>query len=232
MADLKGIKHIFFDFDDTLWDFRKNSSATLYELFSEFRLSEKLGVDFDTFNEVYQKINLDLWSKYYKRQIDKNALRFTRFEMAFAAFGYRNKADSQLVTQLYTERAPRGTFLKEGCREVLSYLREKYALHIITNGFSEVQAIKIDGCNLRPYFNNIIIADEHDLVKPEEQIFRIAEKLADATRDQCVMVGDSFESDITGAINAGWEAVYFTESPQLNYTGKSIVHLTELKALF
>ena len=88
-------------------------------------------------------------------------------------------------------------------------LNKNYHLHIITNGFKEVQAIKIDGCGLRNYFKNIIISEEHNLSKPEEKIFRLAESFADAKTEECVMIGDNFESDIVGALNAGWEAIYF-----------------------
>src|SRR5690606_13699455 len=114
-------------------------------------------------------------------------------------------------TRHYLTRTPKGTLLKENCLDVLGYLKGKYQLHIITNGFKESQDIKITGSGLRDYFSQIIISDEHQLIKPEEKIFRLAEKLSGAEVADCVMIGDSLESDIAGAENAGWDAIYFNE---------------------
>jgi putative hydrolase of the HAD superfamily len=232
MADLKNKKHLFFDFDDTLWDFNKNSEVVLRMLFHEFELAEKLNTDFNSFEAYYRKINLELWSKYYKRQIDKKAMREQRFHTVFRYFGYDNFQENLTITEKYISLTPHGTCLKDGCIEVLEYLKSNYTLHIITNGFREIQAIKLDGCGLRNYFKNIIISDEHDLIKPEEKIFRLAENLSSADRHECVMIGDSYESDITGALQAGWDAVYFSEKNFPGFPGTHITHLTELKKIF
>ena len=107
-----------------------------------------------------------------------------------------------------------------------------YKLHIITNGFKEVQSIKIDNCGLKNYFDTIIISEEHNLTKPDEKIFRLAENFAKTTKDECVMIGDNFESDIIGAINSGWDAIYFTEKNPENFSGKNISNLKELQTIF
>jgi putative hydrolase of the HAD superfamily len=231
MADLRHKKHLFFDLDDTLWDFQKNSGIVLAQLFEEFELATKLNTDYAVFLQTYKRINLEFWSKYYTKQIDKHYLRNHRFNETFKAFGYDNYEENLVITSQYLDRAPRETHLKEGCIEVLDYLKHKYQLHIITNGFLEVQHIKLDGSGLRNYFNQIIISEEHQLVKPEEKIFRLAEFLAGAEKNDCVMIGDSFESDITGAINAGWEAIHLNEN-QKDVAVKNIKHLTELKQIF
>ncbi len=232
MADLTHKKHLFFDFDDTLWDFQKNSMVILRDLFTEYNLEQKLGVAFDTFHATYREINLNLWSRYYKKDIDKQHVRNQRFHMVFTAFGYNNYEENLEVTRHYLTRTPKGTFLKEQCVETLDYLKEKYTLHIITNGFKESQDIKIDGSGLRNYFSQIIISDEHQLMKPEEKIFRLAETLTGATKEECVMIGDSMESDIEGARNAGWEAVYFNEMGPAEYKGYHISGLQQLRDLF
>lgn len=205
------IKHIFFDLDDTLWDFEKNSSAVLAQLYHEYELSSKLKVDFDTFHSTYKTINSELWRSYYRREIDKPYLRNNRFQLVFNKFSYSNFEENLRVTADYLERSPYGTHLKDGCIETLEHLRKKFKLHIITNGFKEVQHIKLDNCGLRPYFQQVIISEEHDLTKPDERIFRLAEKLANAPTEQCLMIGDNYESDVEGALNAGWKSIYFTE---------------------
>lgn len=232
MDQLKDTKHLFFDFDDTLWDFQKNSALVLEELFQEFALEKKLNTDFETFLASYKKTNLELWSSYYKRLITKHDMRDNRFNKVFKQFGYDNYDENLVITKHYLSRGPTGTFLKEGCTETLDYLKEKYKLHIITNGFSESQHIKINSSGLKSYFETVIISDEHQLIKPEEKIFRLAEKLSGAAKHECVMIGDSLESDIAGALNAGWKAIYFTENKNHSHNGMSISSLKELKDLF
>jgi putative hydrolase of the HAD superfamily len=228
---LKNIKHIFFDLDDTLWDFEKNSGKVLQQLFLEYDLTSKLKTDFENFHFTYKKINLSLWQQYSKKEIDKQYLRNHRFNIVFNKFGYNNYEENLNITEHYLTRAPKGTHLKTGCIEVLEYLNQKYHLHIITNGFKEIQFIKIDGCGLRSYFKNIIISEEHNLTKPDEQIFRLAENFANADKENCVMIGDNFESDIQGAINAGWKAIWLTEE-QGREGFYTIDDLLKLKTLF
>lgn len=226
-------KHLFFDLDDTLWDFEKNSQIVIRELFDEFVLETKLNTDIDSFLAAYKTINLGLWSKYYKKEINKQYLRNHRFNLAFQHFGYDNYNENLLVTEQYLARAPKGSFLKEGCVEVLNYLQQKgYGLHIITNGFKEVVDIKMDTSGLRSYFSHIIISEEHELTKPDEKIFRLAERYANTEAWHCVMIGDSFESDIVGAKKAGWEAIYFTANNPEDFKGRVINKLEELRAIF
>ncbi len=231
MAHLKNKSHLFFDLDDTLWDFEKNSKAVLRELFAEFNLSRKLKTDFDGFYEVYKRINQRLWTDYNRKLIDKEQLRHSRFDLAFRHFRHQNFDESLLVNEQYLHRAPKGKFLKEGCIEVLVYLGQRYQLHIITNGFREVQQIKIDGCGLRDFFSNIIISEEHGLNKPDPKIFSLADTLANASPEQCVMIGDNLECDIHGASNAGWESIYFSEQDH-EFKGNAIRTLHELRNFF
>ena len=229
---MKNIKHIFFDLDDTLWDFEKNSGHVLQQLFLEFDLTGKLKTDFNNFHTTYKKTNTQLWLQYAKKEIDKNYLRNHRFNLVFKQFDYDNYNENLIITDHYLNRAPNGKHLKEDCIDVLDYLKQKYQLHIITNGFKEVQYIKIDGCGLRDYFSNIIISEEHNLTKPDEQIFRLAEKFACAKKEECIMIGDNFTSDVEGALKVGWDAIYFPSEPDKNYTGRAIHSLKELKKIF
>jgi len=231
MADLKNRRHLFFDLDDTLWDFEKNSALVLEELFMEFELQHKVKTDFQNFYDAYKKINRLLWNDYRNKQIDKEFLRSQRFDLAFKEFAHHNFEESLLLNEQYLSRAPNGKSLKEGCLDVLNYLQKNYTLHIITNGFKEIQQIKIDGCGLRDFFSHIIISEEHQLTKPDEKIFRLAESRAGAHKNECVMIGDNFDCDVNGALNAGWEAVYFSEGEH-NYEGHAINKLEQLKGLF
>jgi putative hydrolase of the HAD superfamily len=231
-SDLKNKRHLFFDLDDTLWDFEKNSSVVLEELFHEFELAGKLNTEFHQFKTIYKSINQQLWDRYYKKEIDKHYVRNARFHLTFRHFNYDNPGETVLIGERYIGRAPHGKVLKENCIDTLEYLKEKYELHIITNGFKETQVIKIDGNGLRIYFSQILISEEHELRKPDQKLFKLAERMTGADSHECVMIGDNFECDVEGALNAGWEAVYFSERVRPDFVGHRIGSLRELKTLF
>jgi len=225
-------KHIFFDLDDTLWDFQSNSERVLKELYLEFDLRQKLNSEVDVFLEEYKRVNLLFWSLYGKGKIDKTYLREQRFKETFKRFNYENESDNFQLTQHYLSRAPKGSTLKQGCLEILNYLRPKHTLHIITNGFREIQGIKIDSGGIRDFFQNIIISEEHGLYKPDERIFRLAEHLSGAEPAECVMIGDNFENDVQGAIKAGWAAIHLDNENSTGSSGASIRNLLDLKNFF
>ncbi len=226
-----GIKHIFFDLDDTLWDFEKNSSFVLQQIFNEYYLSQKLNTNFETFHSAYKQTNAFLWSEYNKGKIDKEFFRNNRFNKTFKIFGYHNYNENIKITQHYLSQAPYEKHLKDDCFDTLDYLKNKYQLHIITNGFKETQNIKLHNSGLRKYFSKVIISEEHSLAKPDEKIFRLSEKLTNCNKEDCVMVGDNFECDIEGALNAGWKAIWFTGLPE-EEKFHQIKKLIELKDFF
>src|SRR5436309_1181162 len=84
---MKKYKHIFFDLDNTLWDFNRNSRETLNELYHRHDL-EKLGVASpDFFIKTYQERNAIMWEQYRLGKIDKETLRDKRFELTFWDMG-------------------------------------------------------------------------------------------------------------------------------------------------
>lgn len=231
MVHLKEKKHLFFDLDNTLWDFETNSTAALSQLFDHYQLREKLGTSLEEFLRIYYQNNLQLWQQLSRREITKTQLRHKRFDQTFRTFGHVTETEYISFSEDYLQLAPRGTALLKDCKSTLTYLQKKYQLHLITNGFAETQHIKLDTCGLRPFFKGIIISDEHQYLKPEPEIFRIAEDLAGAEASDCVMIGDSLENDINGAKTAGWEAVYFSPSDR-SFSGHCISALSELLMIF
>lgn len=227
---MKEIKHIFFDLDRTLWDFEANSEATLKELFSEFKLKEKLGVSDADFIQAYKQINENFWEGYRKGTIKKAQLRYGRFESALNHFGLTDKEMASQFGDLYVSRSPHKTRLVDGSLEVLEYLRGKYQLHIITNGFEEVQHIKMRSSRLTPFFNEIITSEGAGAQKPSRVIFNHAEKRTGAVAQNSMMIGDHFEADIVGAIDSRWKAVlYEPEKPKME--DERFLHIHHLKEL-
>jgi putative hydrolase of the HAD superfamily len=135
------LKHLFFDLDDTLWDFEGNSSNVMRLLFNNYQLEYHLNTSFETFFENYKQINAGLWQQYSAKLISKEYLRNHRFELSFNTFNYSNYEMGLAFSEDYISHSPQGKLLKPNSLEILMYLKEKYALHVITNGFKEVQTI-------------------------------------------------------------------------------------------
>lgn len=227
---MKQIEHVFFDLDRTLWDFEANSRATLEELFSEFNLANILGVSDDEFIREYKRINEIFWEDYRNGVIEKKDLRYGRFEAALKYFNHADHVLAAQIGELYITRSPRKTALVDGSIEVLEYLKPKYNLHIITNGFDEVQHIKMVSSGLDGYFQQHVTSEGAGAKKPSSIIFHHAAMLANSNAANSVMIGDHFEADIEGALNVGWKAIFYEpEKPKL--MGTDYVHIHHLKEL-
>lgn len=226
------LKHIFFDMDDTIWDFEKNSERVLQKLFAEQKLDEKLQNDFNTYFLAYKKKNNELWQLYNNKKITKDELRKRRFHETFLQFGYNNFDLSYFISEAYIEQSPYGTELKKGAIDLLEKLNGQYQLHIITNGFKEVQHTKIEQCGLQKYFDLIIISEDVGYNKPDVRIFREAENLGNTKKEECLMIGDNFNTDITGAKNAGWQSIWYNPDNNKRYQATQVNCLTELMDVF
>ena len=221
------IKHIFFDLDRTLWDFEKNSIVTLTEIFNDFKLSN-LGVSsVKLFIDKYKYHNNKLWDLYRDNKISKEYLRDSRFALALNEFNIQDSKLGESIGRAYIKKSPLKTGLFPNTVEVLNYLFKKYKLHIITNGFNEVQHVKLKASLLNNFFKNVITSEQVGVKKPNKKIFKYALKNANALAEECVMIGDDYIADIVGAQNAGLKAIYF--NPNLNKL--NIIGVPEIRSL-
>lgn len=202
-------KHIFFDLDRTLWDFDRNSRETLLELYKEQNVFNDLAVDFERFFQSFKDINAASWRDYRKGEQSKDELRNNRFVETYFKFGSGDWKKARMLSRLYLETCPSKPNLIEGAKEVLVQLSEKSKLHVITNGFSDTQKIKVEKSGLQEFLDQIIISEETKYIKPQKEIFEHAMRQSDANSAECLMVGDDYRSDVLGAMKAGWHQVYF-----------------------
>lgn len=228
------IEHIFFDLDHTIWDFDKNAQETLTELYHQYEL-KALGLSScETFIEKYTDNNQLLWADYHMGRISKETLRSQRFHKTFVEMGIAPERVPHQFEADYVRFSPHKTNLFEGSEKVLAYLQKKYTLHIISNGFKETTLIKMDRCNLNPYFTNVIISEDVGVNKPDKAIFEYALQKAGAKKENSVMIGDSIEADIRGAQDYGIKAIFFNplnkERPA--DVAWQIMHLEELMEHF
>jgi putative hydrolase of the HAD superfamily len=206
---MSAYKHIFFDLDRTLWDMDGNSYQTLCELSNKHKILEKGISSVDEFIARYKVINTELWEDYSHNRIDKETLRFDRFRRAFEAFNITDAKLSETFANDYVAMGPLKNNLLPHAIEVLDYLFPRYEMHIITNGFEEVQKVKIERSGLGKYFKNVITSEMAGYKKPDPKIFHYSMQLAESTTANSLMVGDSLEADILGSKNSGMPQVFF-----------------------
>lgn len=231
---MKPYKYLFFDLDHTLWDYDHNASETLIELYDQHDLGKYGIIDADFFKEVFFHENEKLWKDLNSGRIDKFYLRNHRFRLVMEAARANMKSVTQeLLVEINT------TFLREcskkkqvieGAFEVLEYCHSHYDLHIITNGFEEVQSIKLEHSGLYKYFDKIITSEKAGHKKPSPGIYTYAMKHTGAEVSQSLMIGDNLQTDIKGAREFGMDHVYFNPQkiPHHDQVTAEIDHLTQL----
>jgi len=225
----RGIKHIFFDLDHTLWDFDRNSGLTFEKIFEDLNIKISL-IDFLS---VYEPINLKYWKLYREEQISKPDLRYHRLREAFDLIEYY--PDDDIVNQVstaYIDHLSGFNHLLDGTIEVLQYLQNSYQLHIITNGFEEVQRRKLRNAKIDGFFHSVTNSDMVGVKKPNPKIFNFAMHSVSANPDESLMIGDSLEADIQGAESVGMRTIWFDPKASSNgYTKQRVHNLIELKNL-
>jgi len=227
------VKHIFFDLDRTLWDFETNSHETLLELWTAYNLKEKGITDYEGFIKNYKIHNEQLWDLYRIDKISQKDLRRERFQRALADYNIIDIELAEQIGEQYISICPKKNQLFPFAIEVLNHLSEKYKLHIITNGFENVQHIKLKYSDLTKYFDNIITSEQIGVMKPNPKIFEFALQTANAKSSESVYVGDNLEVDILGCQNCGIDGIYFnpTKEQHQEKVAFEIVCLSQLKEL-
>lgn len=235
---MKKYKFLFIDLDDTLWDFHTNAKLALYDVFVEQNLFERFQ-DFDTFYNMYSKRNIELWTQYGQGLITKEFLSTERFLYPLQKVGIN---DAELATNMnahFLDVLATKTELIPYAREILDFmLKKQIPVTLISNGFIEVQYKKMRNTNIEHYFTHIVLSEMAGALKPNPEIFNYATNLNNAEKKDILMVGDSFEADIKGALSAGIDAAFYNprnssyESVKTDNNLLNINHLKELTTLF
>ncbi len=224
-------EHIFLDLDHTIWDFETNSDRAYKKLLAE----ENIHVPFEKFIEIYHPVNQKVWEAYAAGVYTKEQVKIIRLKTVFDRLGYAFPPGEILrMAERYLDFLAEGTALFPGALETLSYLAEKYPLHLITNGFVEVQYRKIENSGLKKFFDTVTVSEETGALKPHPGVFKHALKKAGTVAHKSLMVGDSVRSDVLGARNVGMQAVLFDPKnrEQLPETvAPTIRCLTELQTM-
>ena len=221
------ITDIFFDLDHTLWDFEKNSALAFETVFK----MQDLEVNMNDFLQFYVPINREYWERYRKDKVTQKELRYGRLKDTFDLMEFSIEDEKiDLLSEQYIHYLPKYNHLFDGTIEILDYLKAKYNLHIITNGFAEIQENKLNNSYITHYFKTITNSEMAGVKKPNHKIFDYALDLANTKKENSIMIGDCIEADVQGALDAGLDAIFFNESnSQVTDNIKQINHLLELK---
>lgn len=205
----KEYKHLFFDLDHTLWDFDRNSELTLRQLHDEYKLADRGITDFDAFFKAYTVHNDKLWERFRNGYIKRDELRWKRLWLTLVDYKIGDTALAHEMSTAYLEILPTQTLLLPFAKELLEHCKDRYIMHLITNGFETTQWLKIQYSGISPYIDQVITSEKSNSLKPHREIFDYALKATGADISNCIMIGDALDIDVLGAHNAGWDQVYF-----------------------
>ena len=225
---MKEVNNIFFDLDHTLWDFDKNSDLTFFKILKK----NNLNIDVSKFLNSYHPINRKYWELYRENKVSKADLRYYRLSDTFKKLNY--DINDNLINQLaidYIEHLSDFNHLIPDTLIVLNSLKSNYRMHIITNGFKEVQYIKLKKSGIYSFFKKIIVSEDVGVLKPNKKIFQYALKICNTTSKEALMIGDDFISDVKGAQSLGIDQVFFDYKHTMKKSDSTftIFHLKELE---
>lgn len=205
------LKWIFFDLDDTLFDFSAASLSSLKKLWEEETIINTLFSCPDDFISEYHIHNSRMWQLHEKGEITSEFLKPERFRLTLSP----THNDEETLNQM---RRLNSRYLKllgmcnktcHGASELLEFLNGKYLIGILTNGFTEVQYNKLRSTGLDRYIQRMVISDEIGVQKPDSRLFDYACNAVGAAPGEILMVGDNPDNDVAGALNSGWNAVFY-----------------------
>lgn len=218
-------KAIFLDWDHTLWDHDLNAKEVLLDLAAEYELA----IEPLSYWATFEKINNALWDQYAAGEISQAELRETRFVRFFQEL--RVEGPAVEFGDKYLERAPRKTNLMPGAFEVIQDLAAHFPLYILTNGFDDIQYVKIEGAGMRSFFKEIITSQQVGTKKPSPLFYEYALERAGILAEDALMIGDHVEADVRGALNVGIPAIHYNPFSIETDLPHEIQHLDELRAL-
>jgi YjjG family noncanonical pyrimidine nucleotidase len=222
------ITDVFFDLDHTLWDFEKNSALTIRHIFEKHDI--RINV-IEAFIAAYDRNNFKYWELFREDKITQEYLRLHRLKDSFREVNYKIEDEKILfLADEYVHYLPEFGHLFEDTIEILDYLKPKYKLHIITNGFAELQNKKLKNSKIDHYFATVTNSDSAKIKKPNPLIYEYALSSAKAKKEASIMIGDCIESDVFGALNAGLDAIWVGKNDEKEFEGvKKITNLLALK---
>lgn len=201
-------KNLFIDLDDTVYDFSAASREAFKETYDQLGYSRYFE-SFEQYMSIYEPYNLELWRIYGEGKISKAELNSRRYSHPLEVVGVN---DPELAAQFCTRalgRIPTKNKLIDGAKELLEYLRPKYKMYILSNGFKELQSHKMRSAGIDSYFDALILSEDIGVNKPHRKLYEHAMQTTGSRLEESIMIGDMFDTDIAGAAGVGMDQIYF-----------------------
>lgn len=223
-------RNLFFDLDDTVWAFSRNARDTFEEVYQKYAFYRYFD-SFDHYYNLYQQRNTELWIEYGEGKITKDELNDQRFFYPLHAVGVEDKALAKQFSEDFFAIIPTKSGLMPYAKDILEYLAPKYNLYILSNGFRELQSRKMRSAGVDGYFKKIILSEDLGVMKPRPEIFHFALSATQSELRESLMIGDSWEADITGAHGVGMHQAFYNVTGRTAFPFSPTYHIFSLKEL-
>lgn len=226
-------KNLFIDLDDTVYDFSAASEESFRETYELLQYSRFFD-SFEHYLSIYKPYNLELWRIYGEGKITKEELNKRRYSYPLECVGIHDQELADTFCREALSRIPTKGPLMPGAIELLEYLRPKYRMFILSNGFKELQSRKMHAAGIDKYFDELILSEDIGVNKPNRELYDHALQKTGSTLEESLMIGDMFETDIAGAANIGMEQIYYNPKGKQGHPfvpTYEVKHLLEIKEI-
>jgi len=211
---------VFFDADDTLYDFRKCEEMAFL-----MTLEEQGMACCDEPARIYARyaeISDRLWKKYQNGEMEKRDVLTNRFHYLFREFGLI--CDARAFNESYLLNLGAQNHLIQNAERVVRTLSRSCIVSIITNGVASVHVQRLKNSTIRNFVSHLVVSSdaegENHFRKPHPHIFEYTHRLSEASvpKEEILMIGDSLEGDIAGGNNYGVDTCWLNPGRQDNPT--------------
>ena len=223
-------RNLFFDLDDTIWAFSRNAHDTFEEVYCK-HMFDRYFDSFEHYYTLYKTRNAELWLEYGEGKITKEELNRQRFFYPLQSVGVNDEDLAERYSKDFFDIIPTKSGLMPHAKEVLEYLAPKYNLYILSNGFRELQSRKMRSAGVGTYFKKVILSEDLGVMKPWPEIFNFALSATQSELRDSLMIGDSWEADITGAHGIGMHQAFYNVTDRTSFPFQPTYHIHSLKEL-
>ena len=214
------IRTVFIDLDDTIWDFSANSKVAMRIVYEKYGLQDQC--PYDDFIACYMPNNESLCTRLHLGEITKEYEQGLIWRKELLNFDYD-----------YLETIVTLKQVVDGAPELLAHLTKRGPVHVLSNGFANLQSRKLKSGGIDKYITKLILSDDIDVTKPDRRLFDYALEQVGGTPETTVMIGDNYDADILGANNAGWHTIFFNRKNvvlETNVADLTVTRLTDIIA--
>jgi putative hydrolase of the HAD superfamily len=226
-------KNLFIDLDDTIYDFSGASRESFRETYDLLHY-ERYFDSFEHYLSLYEPYNLELWRIYGEGKITKEELNRRRYSHPLECVGVNDQQLADTFCREALGRIPTKGPLMPGALELLEYLRPKYNMYILSNGFKELQSRKMRTAGIDGYFDALILSEDIGINKPNRELYEYALVRTGSKLNESLMIGDMFDTDIVGAANIGMEQMYYNPKEKKGHAFSptyEVTHLLQIKEI-